>query len=75
LNSIQIPILFVQGTRDSLGTPDEIRPFIKKLKAKIHVIEGGDHSFKAPQKFGLTQQQIHDGAMDEIVRWSKSSEA
>jgi predicted alpha/beta-hydrolase family hydrolase len=74
LNSIPIPMLFVQGTRDSLGTPDEIRPFIKKLNAKIHVIEGGDHSFKAPQKFGLTQQQIHDGAMDEIVRWSKSSE-
>jgi len=75
LDSIPMPMLFVQGTRDSLGTPDEIRPFIKKLNAKIHVIEGGDHSFKAPQKFGLTQQQIHDGAMDEIVRWSKLSEA
>src|SRR4030095_3468862 len=57
LASIPMPMLFLQGTRDSLGTPDEIRPFIKKLKASIHVIEGGDHSFKAPKKFGLTQQE------------------
>ena len=75
LKSIPMPMLFMQGTRDSLGTPDEIRPFLKNLNAKIHVIEGGDHSFKAPKKFGLTQEQIHDGAMDEIVRWSQSSEA
>ena len=75
LKNVASRMLFVQGTRDSLGTPDEIRPFIKQLDAKIHVIEGGDHSFKAPKKFGFTQEQIHDGAMDEIVRWSQSSEA
>ena len=71
LKNLQIPMLFIQGTRDSLGTPDEIRPFIKKLKAKIHIIEGGDHSFKVPKRGELTQQQVHDTAMDEIVSWAK----
>jgi predicted alpha/beta-hydrolase family hydrolase len=69
---IRKPMLFVQGTRDALGTPDEIQPFVKDLRppAKIYAIEGGDHSFKAPKKFGLPQEQIYEAAMDEIVRWA-----
>ena len=68
---IKMPMLFVQGTRDSLGSSDEIQPFIKKLKlpATMYSIEGGDHSFKAPKKFGKTQEQIYEDVMDEIVRW------
>jgi predicted alpha/beta-hydrolase family hydrolase len=72
LAQIQKPMLFVQGTRDALGTPEEIQPFIKGLRpaAKIHSIEGGDHSFKAPKKFGIPQDRIYETAMDEIVRWA-----
>ena len=72
LEKIRKPMLFVQGTRDALGTPEEIQPFIKNLRpaAKIYTIEGGDHSFKAPKKFGLPQEQIFENAMDEIVRWA-----
>lgn len=72
LEHIRKPMLFVQGTRDALGTPEEIRPFIKNLRppAKIYPIEGGDHSFKAPKKFGLPQEEIYEHAMDEIVRWA-----
>jgi predicted alpha/beta-hydrolase family hydrolase len=74
LEQIRKPLLFVQGTRDALGTPEEIQPFIKALRpaAKIHSIEGGDHSFKAPKKFGIPQEEIYETAMDEIVRWAGS---
>src|SRR6185295_2828357 len=74
LEHVQRPMLFVQGTRDALGTPEEIQPFIKDLHpaAKIHTIEGGDHSFKAPKKFGMPQEEIYDTAMNEIVRWAGS---
>ena len=72
LEQIHKPMLFVQGTRDALGTPEEIQPFVKNLRppAKIYAIEGGDHSFKAPKKFGLDQPQVYENAMDEIVRWA-----
>jgi uncharacterized protein len=72
LEHIKKPMLFVQGTRDALGTPDEIQPFVKDLRppAKIYAIEGGDHSFKAPKKFGLPQEQIYENAMNEIVHWA-----
>ena len=71
---VRKPMLFVQGTRDALGTPEEINPHIKDLKpaAKIFPIEGGDHSFKAPKKFGSPQEQIYEDAMNEIDRWSRS---
>ena len=74
LPQIRKPMLFVQGTRDALGSPEEIQPFIKGLRpaAKIHIIEGGDHSFKAPKKFGVPQEQIYETAMNEIVSWAKS---
>ena len=71
LVQIHKPMLFVQGTRDALGTPEEIQPFVKDLRppAKIYAIEGGDHSFKAPKKFGKTQDEIYESTMDEIVKW------
>jgi len=74
LEHIKKPMLFVQGTRDALGAPDEIKPYVKNLRpaAKFHEIEGGDHSFKAPKKFGLSQDEIFETAMDEIDRWARS---
>ena len=74
LPQIRKPMLFVQGTRDALGSPEEIQPYIKGLRpaAKIHSIEGGDHSFKAPKKFGVPQEQIYETAMNEIVSWAET---
>jgi uncharacterized protein len=74
LEHIKKPMLFVQGTRDALGTPDEIRPFVKNLRppGKFYSIEGGDHSFKAPKKFGKPPDQIFDDAMNEIDSWVRS---
>jgi len=74
LPHVRKPMLFVQGTRDALGTPEEIHPHIKDLRpaAKMFPIEGGDHSFKAPKKFGSPQEQIYEDAMNEIDRWARS---
>jgi uncharacterized protein len=73
---IKVPMLFLQGTRDAFGTPDEIKPFIKKLRlpAKIYVIETGDHSFKVQKSAGLTQDAVYEKAMDEIVSWASGFE-
>src|SRR5215212_8931403 len=32
LEHVRRPMLFVQGTRDALGTPEEIQPYIKDLR-------------------------------------------
>jgi len=71
LKSIRAPMLFMQGSRDAFGTPDEIRAVIKRdhLPATLYVIESGDHSFNVPKSVGVPQQQVYETAMDEIVSW------
>jgi uncharacterized protein len=74
LKDIRPPMLFVQGARDAFGTAEEIRAVIKRLglPAKIHVIEGGDHSFKVPKSLGVPQQKVYEAIMDEVSRWLRS---
>ena len=71
LKEIKAPMLIVQGARDAFGTSDELRAVIKKhrLPATLHIIEGGDHSFKVPKSLGVAQPQVYENIMDEIARW------
>jgi predicted alpha/beta-hydrolase family hydrolase len=41
-----VPVLIVQGERDTFGTPDELQPAIATMKTKVtlHVVKGGDDS-------------------------------
>jgi predicted alpha/beta-hydrolase family hydrolase len=75
LPEIKSPMLFLQGSRDTFGTTEELRAVIKKhkLPATLYEIEGGDHSFKVPKSAGLTQEQVYELAMDEIARWLRAN--
>jgi uncharacterized protein len=48
LSRICRPMLFIQGTRDQLARLDLIETVVKKLHplARLHLVEGGDHSFR-----------------------------
>jgi uncharacterized protein len=71
LGRIRAPMLFVQGSRDAFGTPDELRAALAEATAAadLFVVEGGDHSFKVPKRGGMPQDQVYDAVLDEIVRW------
>lgn len=71
LIDVQAPMLFVQGSRDAFGTPDELRHVIKRLHlpATLFAIEGGDHSLKVPKSAGVPQEQVYEATLDEIARW------
>ena len=75
LPAIAVPMLIVQGERDTFGTPDELRPVLRTLKAKaqLFVVEGGDHSFKVPKSAGTPQAQVHARVLDEIARWLRGT--
>ncbi|HMG72286.1 MAG TPA: alpha/beta fold hydrolase [Pyrinomonadaceae bacterium] len=75
LKDIRAPMLFVQGARDAFGSAAEIRAVIKRLRlpAKIHVIEGGDHSFKVPKSLGVPQPNVYEAIMDEVAGWLRST--
>jgi len=50
LPGITVPMLFVQGTRDPFARLDLLPPVVENLgaRATLHLVEGGDHSFKVP---------------------------
>jgi uncharacterized protein len=71
LPDIEAPMLFVQGSRDAFGTPEELRPIIKNLKAPadLYIVEGGDHSFKVPKRSSTPQDSVDRGILDQIASW------
>lgn len=71
LPEIKAPMLFVQGSRDTFGTPEELRAVFKKhhLSPTLHVVEGGDHSLKVPKTKGAPQDQVYASVMDTIAGW------
>lgn len=51
LPTIGVPMLFLHGTRDPFGTPDEMRALVDALpRATLHLIDGGDHSLVVKRK-------------------------
>ena len=74
LPAIETPMLFIQGSRDAFGAPEELRPFMQKLKApaELHVVEGGDHSFKVLKRAGLSQADVYKSVQDRIDQWLRT---
>jgi uncharacterized protein len=68
-------MLFVQGSRDALGTPDELLPIIQNLKAhaNLYVVDGGDHSFKVLKRAGITQEDAYKAVLDRIELWLRQT--
>jgi uncharacterized protein len=71
LRDVKAPMLFVQGSRDTFGTPAELQPIVSQLAAPadLFVVEGGDHSFKVPKSTGVSQREIHSAIQDRIATW------
>jgi predicted alpha/beta-hydrolase family hydrolase len=71
LPQIKVPMLFVQGSRDSFGGEDEISSVIKRLRlpATLYAVSGGDHSLKVPRSAGVRQPQIYESALEHISHW------
>jgi predicted alpha/beta-hydrolase family hydrolase len=62
LPSITVPVLIVQGERDTFGTPAELEPVLETMRAPtLHVVAGGDHSLSVRRKTA----DFHD----VIERW------
>ncbi len=73
LPSVKRPMLFVQGARDTFGTPEELAPILARLSPTptLHVIAGGDHSFKVgkSKKDPGRQAGVDSDIQHRIAAW------
>jgi predicted alpha/beta-hydrolase family hydrolase len=76
LPGVKRPMLFVQGSRDTFGTPSELKPILASLLPlpTLHHVEGGDHSFKiAGRDAKARQAAVHAEVQDTIAAWIQQS--
>jgi predicted alpha/beta-hydrolase family hydrolase len=71
LSQVTVPMLFIQGTRDSLADLTLIHEVIARLgdRAGIHIVEGGDHSFHVPKSSGKSDAQALEEIADAVRGW------
>lgn len=71
LRDVQIPMLFLQGTRDALAELGELEPVIKSLgkRATLKLFDPADHSFHVPAKSGRKDAEVLGEILDEFARW------
>jgi uncharacterized protein len=78
LRSLTIPILFVQGTRDSLCPLDLFERVRQEMKAPnfLHVVEGGDHSLLVRKRdlaaAGEIQDDVDRRVLEAIVSFANT---
>jgi predicted alpha/beta-hydrolase family hydrolase len=73
LADVQLPMLFLQGTRDALADLDLMRETTAKLegRATLHVVEGADHSFHVLARSGRSDEQVREELLDTMAGWMK----
>lgn len=73
LARVQIPMLFLQGDRDEFADLKLLTPLIERLgqRATLHLVEGGDHSFKVPKRTGRTADDVTADLVGTIDGWAK----
>lgn len=71
LSGISLPMLFVQGTRDTLADLALLQGVVGALgdRATLQLIPEADHSFHVPAKSGRKDAEVLDEALTEAAAW------
>ena len=72
LPDIKVPMLFMQGSKDAFGTPEELMPILESLKnAELCEVGEADHSFKVPKRASWSQAEVDSFVLDQVDAWLK----
>jgi predicted alpha/beta-hydrolase family hydrolase len=76
LAKVTTPMLFLQGTRDTLADLQLLRPICAKLgaRATLHVIETADHGFHVLKKSGRSDAEVLREVAETTASWAERIE-
>ncbi len=74
LARVQVPMLFLQGTRDTLADLTLLRPVCAKLapRATLHVVDMADHSFHVLKRSGKRDSDVLNELARTVASWADS---
>jgi len=73
LSDLQLPMLFLQGTRDDLADLGLIRGVCQRLgaRATLHVVDEADHSFHVPKRSGRSAEDVVLALARTLAAWAR----
>jgi predicted alpha/beta-hydrolase family hydrolase len=73
LARVDLPMLFLQGTRDTLADLALLAPIVERLggRATLRVIEHADHGFHVLKRSGRTDEQVLDELATAVAGWQE----
>jgi uncharacterized protein len=74
LTKVPMPMLFLQGTRDTLADLSLLTPICSSLgsRARLHIIEGADHSFHLLKSSGRTDADVFHELAQTTAAWAEN---
>ncbi|HWF76963.1 MAG TPA: alpha/beta family hydrolase [Caulobacteraceae bacterium] len=71
LADVKVPMLFLQGTKDTLAELDLLRPVVDGLggRGSLKLFEHADHSFHVPAKAGRKDAEVMAELLDAAAAW------
>ncbi len=71
LTDVKVPMLFLQGSRDTLAEVDLLRPVVAGLgkRVTLTLFANADHSFHVPVKTGRTDANVLAEILDTAAAW------
>jgi uncharacterized protein len=71
LFNVEVPMLFLQGTRDGLATLPLLEPLCRQLgaRATLKLFQDADHSFHVPARSGRRDAEVRNELLDALADW------
>jgi predicted alpha/beta-hydrolase family hydrolase len=71
LSRVDIPLLFLQGTRDALAERPLLEALLARLGARASVswLEDADHAFHVPARSGRNDAQVMSTLLESLCKW------
>jgi len=71
LFEVEVPMLFLQGTRDEFADLTLLEPVVEKLgsRATLQTFQDANHSFHVPARSGRKDAQVRAQMLDVLAAW------
>jgi predicted alpha/beta-hydrolase family hydrolase len=71
LSDVQIPMMFLQGTRDEFASLQLLEALCERLgaRATLKLLQDADHSFHVPARTGRKDSEVRVELLDALADW------